>query len=101
MLSQLSEAFRSQIAKITADFTHRFVMYQSDDSSSVSYFSSYDNATSLRGIVEEHQLNDNYTITWSEGRMPKLMRQVLPTIRHNTPIFTQTISDVCYVCVAL
>jgi hypothetical protein len=71
-LSQLDEPLRSQVANLTADASYWFVTYQFDVTSTATYFNSYENATSFRGIVE-HILHDYDTVTWSEGRLPKYM----------------------------
>jgi hypothetical protein len=83
MLSQLSEALISQIATITVEFTYWFAMYQSSVTSTLSYFDSYENTTPFRAIIEEHNLKNNYNITWIEGRSPQHVHQrELPTKRY-------------------
>jgi hypothetical protein len=71
-LSQLDEPLRSKIVLMTADVFYWFVTYHSSVTSTATYFSSHEAATSFRGIVE-HSVNGSDTMKWSYGRLPKYM----------------------------
>jgi hypothetical protein len=79
-LSELTELLRSPIPNLTAHVSHWFVAYQSDMTCAATDFSSYENATSFRGIVG-HIVHDDDTIMWSEGRLPEYMHNATLNIR--------------------
>jgi hypothetical protein len=95
-LSQLDEPLRSKIVNMTAGASHWFVTYQSNANSTANYFSSYEAATSFRGIVE-HCMNANDTITWSDARLPDYVHAE-PTIRY---VCDETVTKVVSYCMML
>jgi hypothetical protein len=95
-LSQLDEPLRSKIVHMTADVSYWFVTYRSDVSSTATYFSSYEAATSFRGIVE-HSVNGSNTITWSDARLPDYMHAE-PTIRY---VCDRTVTKLVSYCMML